>query len=321
MIAATSPLSLVISEIRELTPRIRAFKLRAIHGQELPLVPAGSHIAIKVRLANGANDIRHYSLCNNPLQRDYYEIAVLCESNGRGGSQFIFDNVKEGMQLESAIPTHNFHLHADASPAILIAGGIGITPIMSIAYTLASRGRRFQLHYAGRSKNEMAFVEDIQQHFAANTHWYPADEHTRMDIMNLLADAPSNALFYACGPQKMLGDIETSARLLGIDKDRIQTEYFMADDADNNSELLLELAYSNKLIKVAADQPLLNALRDAGVNAAFDCCVGDCGTCAVKILEGEADHRDHVLSDAQKAEGMICLCVSRAKSDTLVIAL
>lgn len=321
MTAATETLTLTISEIRELTPRIRAFRLRATSGQELPLVSAGSHIAIKVQLANGKNDIRHYSLCNNPLQRDYYEIAVLRESPGRGGSHFIFENLKEDMQVESGIPTNNFHLHADASPAILIAGGIGITPIMSIAYTLASRGRRFQLHYAGRSKNEMAFADDLQQQFATKVHLYPADEHARMDIMNLLADAPGNTLFYACGPQKMLDDIEISARLLGIAKDRIQTEHFAADDADKNRELLLELAYSNKLIKVAADQPLLNAVRNAGINAAFDCCVGDCGTCAVKILEGEAEHRDHVLSDAQKADGMICLCVSRAKGDKLVIAL
>lgn len=321
MIAATEPLSLVISEIRELGPRIRTYKLRSADGQELPLVSAGSHIAINIQLANDKSEVRHYSLCNNPLQRDYYEIAVLRENKGRGGSQFIFENFKVGTLLKCGVPTNNFHLHADASPAILIAGGIGITPIISITYTLASRGRRFQLHYAGRSKNEMAFVEDIQKHFAANVYWYPADENARMDIMNLLADAPGNALFYACGPQKMLADIETSARLLGIAKDRIQTEHFTTEDADNNRELLLELAYSNKLIKVAADQPLLNAVRDAGINAAFDCCVGDCGTCAVKILEGEAEHRDHVLSDAQKADGMICLCVSRAKGDKLVVAL
>lgn len=321
MIAITEPLALTISEMRELTPRIRAFRLRSTHGQELPLASAGSHIAFKIPLANGKSDIRHYSLCHNPLQRDYYEIAVLRENEGRGGSQFIFENFKEGMQLECTVPTNNFHLHADASPAILIVGGIGITPIISIAYTLASRGRRFQLHYAGRSKSEMAFVEDIQKHFAANVYWYPADENARMDIMNLLADVPGNALVYACGPQKMLADIDTSARLLGIAKDRIQTEHFTTADADNNRELLLELAYSNKLIKVAAGQPLLNAVRDAGINAAFDCCVGDCGTCAVKILEGEAEHHDHVLNDTQKAEGMICLCVSRAKGDKLVIAL
>jgi ferredoxin-NADP reductase len=223
--------------------------------------------------------------------------------------------------LECGIPSNNFHLHADASPAILIAGGIGITPIISIAHTLALRGRRFQLHYAGRSKNDMAFVDELQKNFPRNTYVYAADEQQRLDIMSVLADAPSNTLFYACGPQKMLADIETSARMLGIDKDRIQMEHFAAEKSANDKAVVLELAHSNKLVKATADQSLLSALRDAGVNVNFDCCVGDCGTCAVKILEGEAEHRDHVLSDAQKAQGFICVCVSRAKGEKLVLAL
>ncbi|RYG01852.1 MAG: iron-sulfur cluster-binding domain-containing protein, partial [Chitinophagaceae bacterium] len=152
-------------------------------------------------------------------------------------------------------------------------------------------------------------------------HIYPADEGIVLDIMHEMANASGNTLFYACGPREMLDDIETCSRLLGITKDRIQTEKCTYDNEAQDMPLVLELAYSNKLINVSADQPLLKAVRDAGVDADFDCCVGDCGSCAVKILEGEAEHRDHVLSDAQKADGFICLCVSRAKSDKLVLAL
>jgi ferredoxin-NADP reductase len=245
----------------------------------------------------------------------------LLEENGKGGSKFIVNNFAVGTLLECGIPSNNFHLHADASPAILIAGGIGIAPIISIAHTLALRGRRFQLHYAGRSKNEMAFVDELQKNCARNLYIYATDESQRLDIMQTLADAPSNTLFYACGPQKMLAEIETCARMLGIDKDRIQTEHFAAEKETNDKAVVLELAHSNRLINARGDQPLLAALRDAGVNVNFDCCVGDCGTCAVKILEGEAEHRDHVLSDAQKAQGFICVCVSRAKGDKLVLAL
>jgi ferredoxin-NADP reductase len=321
MTSAQPKVLLTVSRVRQLTPRIRAYELRSPVGTELPLVTAGSHIAIPIQLANGKTDFRHYSICSNNMQRDFYEIAVLREEESRGGSRFIFDHFQQGTQLECDFPTTNFHLHADASPAILIAGGIGITPIISIAHTLALRGRRFQLHYAGRSKSEMAFVDELQAQFARQLHIYSADENQRLDIMHVLGDAPSNALFYACGPHKMLADIETSAHMLAIAKDRIQIEHFAAEHSDQDTALVLELAYSNKLINVNTNQPLLNAVRDAGIEVNFDCCVGDCGSCAVKILEGEAEHRDHVLSDAQKAQGFICLCVSRAKGDKLVIAL
>ena len=314
-------LRLTVAQIKPLSPRIYRYQLRATSGSELPLITAGSHIAIPVTLNNGKQDFNHYSICSNPNQREFYEIAVMLESNGCGGSQFIISNAEVGTLLECGIPSNNFHLHADASPAILIAGGIGITPIISIAHTLALRGRRFKLHYAGRSKREMAFVDELQKTFARNFFIYAANESQRLDIMQVLADAPSNTLFYACGPQKMLADIETSARMLGIDKDRIQMEHFAAEKAANDKTVVLELAHSNRLINARANQSLLTALRDAGVNVHFDCCVGDCGTCAVKILEGEAEHRDHVLSDAQKAQGFMCVCVSRAKSDKLVLAL
>lgn len=314
-------LSLIITQVTQLTPHIYHYQLRATSGAELPLITAGSHIAIPVTLKNGKQDFHHYSICSNPNQREYYEIAVLREENGAGGSPFIMDNFVVGTLLECGMPSNNFHLHADASPTILIAGGIGITPIISIAHTLALRGRRFQLHYAGRRKTEMAFVDELQKNFPRNSYFYAADEHQRLDILSALADAPSNTLFYACGPQKMLADLETSARMLGIDKDRIQTEHFAAEKSAHDKAVVLELAHSNKLINARADQSLLTALRDAGVNVNFDCCVGDCGTCAVKILEGEAEHRDHVLSDAQKAQGFMCVCVSRAKSDKLVLAL
>ena len=314
-------LSLRIAQITQLTPRIYAYKLRAASGADLPLITAGSHIAIPVTLNNGKQDFHHFSIYSNPNQREFYEIAVLLEEDSSGSSQFIINHFAVGTLLECDLPSNNFQLHADASPAILIAGGIGITPIISLAHTLALRGRRFQLHYAGRSKSEMVFVNELQKIFTRNIYIYATDENQRLDIMNVLADASSNTLFYACGPQKMLADIETYARMLGIDKDRIQTEYFAVETSKNDKAVVLELAHSNRLINARADQPLLAALRDAGVNINFDCCVGDCGTCAVKILEGEAEHRDHVLSNAQKAQGFICVCVSRAKSEKLVLAL
>jgi ferredoxin-NADP reductase len=317
----TGKLTLVVSAIHILTPRIRAYELRAPNGGELPLVTAGSHLAIPVVLGDGRTDVRQYSICSNPGQRDFYRIAVLRENAAHSGSIFIHDNFSVGMQLHCALPKNNFHLHADASPAVFIAGGIGITPIIAMAHTLATRGRRFSLHYAGRSKSEMAFVEELQQDFNRQVQLYPADEKIRMDVMHVLADAPGNAHFYVCGPQRLLDETMSAASALGIAKDRIQREHFHAEKFAGDKPVVLELARSNKVINAGADQSLLAALRDAGVHVNFDCCVGDCGTCAVKVLEGEPEHRDHVLSDAAKAKGRMCVCVSRARGEKLVLDL
>ena len=159
MVEKADSLILVISDIRQITPRIRVYTLRNPHGAELPLFTAGAHLGVAVTI-NGSQTSRSYSICSNPIDRSQYQIAVLREDMGRGGSLFIHNEFREGKEIECSNATNNFHLHADASPAVFIAGGIGITPIIAMMHTLSLRGRRFSLHYAGRSKNEMAFVED-----------------------------------------------------------------------------------------------------------------------------------------------------------------
>ena len=313
-------LSLLISDIRESTPEISVHQLRNKDGGDLPLVTAGAHLEIPVQLDSRKSELRKYFLCSNPNQRDIYEIAVPQE-NLDGVKSLSGFNTVLGAEIKCNLPANNFHLHADASPAVLIAEHIGIAPILTIAYTLAARGRRFTLHYSGSSETEMAFLDELQNKFPRQIHIYLANEAQQIDTMHVLAEAPGNTVFYACGSTKMLETIENCARALGISKDRIQQEYFSWGEPEEDKAVVLELAYSNKLLQVRADQPLLAALRDAGVPAHFDCCVGDCGTCAVKILEGEAEHRDHVLSDAQKAEGFICVCVSRSKTEKLVLAI
>jgi ferredoxin-NADP reductase len=314
-------LSLVINNIRQLTPHICAYELRDIEGRDLPLITAGAHLQVPVLLENQTLELRRYSICSNPALRDNYEIAVLKEKTGHGSSAAVHNIFAIGMQLNCEPPCNNFQLHADSSPAILIAGGIGITAIKPMAQTLAARGRRFQLHYSGRSLNEMAFSDTLAGEFGSYFFAYPADENKRMNIMQLLSDAPHNALFYVCGPQKLMDDVYSSATLLGIAKDRIQSEQFNVGKSAVDKAIIVELARSNKLIQVAADQPILSALRDAGVAVNFDCCVGDCGTCAVKMISGEAEHRDHVLKDQERADGIICICVSRAKSDHIILDL
>ena len=314
-------LPLVISSIRQLTPRIRAYELRDPKGNELPLITAGAHLQIPVLMQDKTLALRQYSICSNPAQRDLYEIAVLREDAGRGGSIALHEFFYLGLQLNCELPTNHFHLHSDASPAILIAGGIGITPIKPMAQTLSARGRRLQLHYAGRSLKEMAFSDCLQREYGSNFFAYPASENKRLDIMNLLGGAPHNAQFYVCGPRKLIDEVFNCATLLGITRDRIQSEQFTLTKVLTDKAVVVELARSNKIINVSADQPVLAALRNAGAKVNFDCCVGDCGACAVKVIEGEVEHRDHVLSDKDRAEGMMCICVSRAKTETLMLDL
>ena len=310
-------LQLRISRVRQLTPRIKAYELRTLDNSELPLAGAGSHLQIEYR----PGEFRPYSICSNPLAREFYEIAVLCEPEGRGGSQFIHEQFAEGQLLGVPAAANHFPLHSDSSPAVLIAGGIGIAPIKAMAHTLLLRGRRFSLHYAGRSRNEIAFLAELEALFTRQLSVYAGDESRRLDMMALMAEAPSNTQFYCCGPQAMLADFETCANALGIAADRLHSERFAPAKFADDQPVVLELVRSNKIIQVRAEQPLLDALRAAGVAVNFDCCVGECGTCAVTVLEGEPDHRDHALSDAARANGKICLCVSRAKSETLVLDL
>ncbi|MES2675213.1 MAG: PDR/VanB family oxidoreductase [Pseudomonadota bacterium] len=314
-------LALVISNIRQLTSRIRAYELRDPEGRDLPFITAGAHLQVPVLLENQQTELRPYSICSNPACRDSFEIAVLKENSDRGGSTAVHNIYELGMQLNCETPANNFQLHADSSPAILIAGGIGITAIKPMAQTLALRGRRFQLHYAGRNLSEMAFSDELAGELGERFFAYPAEQNKRINIMQLLSDAPHNALFYLCGPQKLMAEVYNSATLLGITKDRIQSEQFSVQQAAEDKAIVVELARSNKLIQVAADQPILSALRDAGIPLNFDCCVGDCGTCAVKMIAGVAEHRDHTLNDQEHADGMICICVSRAKSDHIILDL
>lgn len=314
-------LSLVITRIQQLTPRIRHYELRNTDGQDLPLIAAGAHLTIPITDASGRGVVRQYSICSDPTRRDIYEIAVLAEQKNNSYGQQLQDIFTLGMTFICEPPSNHFPLHADTSPSLLLAGGIGIAALKPMAQTLARRGRRFQLHYAGRSRREMAFSDTLGDEFGKQFFCYPADEELRMDVMQLLSGAPHNIMVYVCGPRSLIDATYSAASALGISSDRIHSESFAPQKSTQDKPLILELLRSNKLLQVAADQPLLAAIQAAGVAADFDCCVGECGTCAVKIIEGEADHRDSVLSDAARKAGMICICVSRARSEKLVLDL
>lgn len=312
-------LTLVVSGIRQLTPWVRAIELRDIAGNSLPAFSAGAHIRIPIQLDDGSTIYRHYSICSNPLRRDIYEIAVLREEEGRGGSRRLQDVIELGMLLHCDQPNNFFPLHSEHKPALFIAGGIGITPIKPMVQTLANNGIAFSLHYAGKSKREMPFLDRLQREYPTQLHVYAKDEQQRLNIHSVLAELDSATEIYVCGPARLIDAVYASASELGIDSTRIHSERFSAAPANNERSLQLSLAKSQQLIAVSGTDSILDAVEKVGITAEFDCRTGVCGACAVKVLEGEVEHRDSVLSDADKAEGYMCICVSRAKSDTLVL--
>jgi ferredoxin-NADP reductase/predicted pyridoxine 5'-phosphate oxidase superfamily flavin-nucleotide-binding protein len=221
-------LTLVVASMRQMTSRVRAYELRTPDGSDLPAVEAGAHLAVPVRLSNGAVVTRQYSLIKHPQLRDMYEIAVLREDSGRGGSDAIHSAWQIGTRLALDKPANQFPLHDDGRPAVLIAGGIGITPMISMAHELKVRGNGFELHYSGRAADDMAYRDLLAGDFPEQLHLYfsRAASGTRIDIASVLRSAARDAVFYVCGPGRLIEAARAGARKLGISADRVKYESF-----------------------------------------------------------------------------------------------
>jgi ferredoxin-NADP reductase len=219
-------LELVISGVRQLTPRVRAYELRDPDGGDLPPVTAGAHLQVPVRLASGELTERHYSIASNPARPDAYEIAVLREEEGRGGSRAVHDSFAIGTVLRTGRPENHFPLHEDDTPAVLIAGGIGITAIKPMAQALEARGTAFEMHYAGQSRRDMAFRDRLERQLQERLSIYAKEDDERVDLEAALRDAPANALVYICGPDRLVAGVMAAARAVGFARDRIRLERF-----------------------------------------------------------------------------------------------
>jgi ferredoxin-NADP reductase/predicted pyridoxine 5'-phosphate oxidase superfamily flavin-nucleotide-binding protein len=319
-VMGSGPLELVISGLRQLTPRVRAFELRDPNGAKLPVVSAGSHLQFPMQLENGKEKICHYSICSNPARRDAYEIAVLREDGGEGGSIAVHEQFGIGQVLNCELPQNNFPMHDDTRPALLIAGGIGITPIKAMAQAFKDRGSDIHLHYSGRNAQEMAFRDRLVREFKTEMTVYSSLEQERLNIERVLNDAPDNAVIYVCGPGRLIDAVVRVAGELQIEPERIRFERFGATMSADARPIQLDLRRSGKQIEVAADQTILDAMLEAGVDSAFSCRAGNCKSCAVKVLDGEPEHRDSALSMTERSDyQLFCPCVSRAKSDRLVL--
>ncbi|CAH1213100.1 conserved hypothetical protein [Candidatus Nitrotoga sp. BS] len=318
--AGNGPLPLVVSGVRQLTPRVRAYELRHSEGELLPEVQAGAHLQLPVTLKSGEPVLHHYSICSNPKRRDIYEVAVLKEPQGQGGSLSIHDNLQLGQQLNCALPTNYFSPHKDDANAVLIAGGIGITPIKAMAQTLKCKGVEFSLHYAGRTLGEMAFRDCLQCEFAKELTVYSAELKQRMDILTIMQRAPADAMFYVCGPASLIESVIATAVQLVIAPERVRYERFSAVKVNDAKAVTLELVRSKRIIHVVAGQSLLDAMLAKGLELSFSCKTGECKSCVLKVLGGEPRHLDNCLTeDERNKQKMFCPCVSRSHSTNLYL--
>lgn len=296
------------------TPEIRRFVLEGGDGGELPPMTPGSHIDI--HLAPGL--VRQYSICNGPDDRDGYVIAVKRELQSRGGSSRMHGLVA-GDFLEIGLPRNNFPLAEDAQRHLLIAGGIGITPLFSMARHVAARGGSFLLHYFVRSPQHVAFRNMLGTKELSSS----VTIHAGLDavatgdrLAELLAVPDGGTHLYVCGPGPFMEAAIAAALARGWPTARIHREYFGAvpiDRAGEDGSFDVRLAASGRTIRVATDETIVQALQREGVQADISCEQGICGICVTRVLEGMPDHRDSFLTDEEKRAGdRMCICVSRS---------
>jgi ferredoxin-NADP reductase/predicted pyridoxine 5'-phosphate oxidase superfamily flavin-nucleotide-binding protein len=222
----SGPLALKITATRQRSERVRSYELRAVDGSDLPEVEAGSHLRIPVRLINGKLVDRQYSISSDPAQRQYYEIAVLQEQEGRGGSKAVHDSFTLGTRLNADFPANQFALHSDNRPAVLIAGGIGITPLRSMAYSLTANGNDVDMHYACRTEDDFVFKSELEQIFGKRLHLYNSANKEFLSLPALLKELSDQAIVYVCGPQGLINAVKEEARVNDIAADRVRFELF-----------------------------------------------------------------------------------------------
>ncbi|MGI4837876.1 MAG: PDR/VanB family oxidoreductase [Janthinobacterium lividum] len=283
---------------------------------------AGSHIDL--HLPGGL--VRSYSLMNCSSERNRYVVAVLNDRNSRGGSRWLHEQLKVAAPLSISVPRNNFPLDESAAHSVLVAGGIGITPLYSMCLRLLALGKSVELIYCVRSRHEAALLDALAQLGLRATYHFDDEQGAAPDLLALLRGRPADAHFYCCGPAPMLTAFEQATEALG--HGHVHIERFAAIAAPEIAEAKplqgyeVVLSASAQTLLVPPGQSLLDALLDAGVEVEYSCCEGICGACETRVLEGEVEHYDSVLSRAQRESNKVMMvCVSRSCGGRLVLDL
>jgi tetrachlorobenzoquinone reductase len=297
---------------------VKQFELRSLDGAPLPDFTAGAYVDL--HLSNGL--VRSYSLTNAQSERHRYVIGVGRDRNSRGGSRYMHDSVKAGDIIQISPPRNNFPLREDSPASVLIAGGIGITPIIGMLRRLEDLGKPWTLHYGARSRRVAGFLDLLAAH-ERSVHFTFEDETGGgfIDMDRIVGSAHAGTDFYCCGPTGMLAAFETATA--GIPTERVHVEYFSPRELPSVSGgFIVELAKSGRSMAVPAGLTILAALEAAGIAVQNSCRQGVCGTCETRVISGVPDHRDSILSDDERALGKtMMICCSGSKSPRLVLDL
>lgn len=331
MASDPTTLRLRVAEARELNPLVRLFRLRADDGAALPGFEAGAHIRVRVDLGNGQSDWRHYSLIDfaagGQSAPAEYLIAVRKEAAGRGGSRFMHERLREGDTLEAEPPKNDFPLHGGAGRAVLLAGGIGITPLLAMAHRLAALGRDFALHCCNRSAARAAYRARLRAAAFAERVFFHDDDGPpaqRIDLAATIGEPAPGRQLYVCGPKGFIEAVRTTARTRGWPEARVHFECFTGalPPVEEAGSFEVQLRSSGRVVRVPATLSVVDALAAEGIEIPVSCAQGVCGTCLTRVLEGEVAHHDLFLTPAeQAANDQFLPCCSRARSPRLVLDL
>jgi dimethylamine monooxygenase subunit B len=313
-----SSLQLRVAAVNDIAPGLRHLRLEDVNSAELPPSATGGHI--QLLLKGERRDFRNaYSLVSKPGQQDAYEIIVRRVPESRGGSAYVHETLKAGDVLTTSWPANMFAPALSARRHLLIAGGIGITPFISYARAFAGKGVDYELHLCCRESEKSVFAPWFAEPGKVFTHW-EAPGH-QLDIPELLSRQPAGTHLYVCGPATLNEQVLAAAKAAGWPANHVHCESF-GGHALGGKPFRAVASRSGIEVEVGAEETLLEALENAGVSVPCMCRGGVCGVCVTEVLDGEPEHRDHFLSDEEKASGKkVMPCVSRAKSTSLVLDL
>lgn len=316
MDAVTGTLDLRLTAIRYAAQDTNLYEFRRPDGGALEAVAPGAHIDL--HLPNGM--MRQYSLVTADGDPAAYVVGVRRDRVSRGGSIYIHDKLRVGEILKVGGPRNNFPLAEDAPHSVLIAGGIGITPIWCMAQRLLKLGRSFDLHYASRARAEAAFLAELSALPQAHLH-FDDEVGGFLNVAAIVAEAPADAHLYCCGPAPMLAAFEAAAK--DRPRDHVHVEYFSAaETAATEGGYVVELRKSGKELVVPEGKTLLDVLLEAGVDVMYSCQEGVCGACETAVISGTPDHRDAILTEKERVESKtMMVCCSGSKSSRLVLDL
>ncbi|RZS86611.1 PDR/VanB family oxidoreductase [Pigmentiphaga kullae] len=311
--------TVVVHAIRLEAEGIVSVELRAVLGESLPRFSAGAHLDLHL-----PNDmVRSYSLCSSPADRSRYVVGVMNDRKSRGGSRYIHEHLRVGSRIDISGPRNHFELDEGAKSSVLVAGGIGVTPILCMFDRLRDIGRPVELIYCARSRRVAAFVTELSMSDSPVTLHFDDETGHAARLPELLKGRDSDAHYYCCGPAPMLEAFEAACRDLGYAN--VHIERFAAADEVESSQKSgydVHLKQSGRTLNVFPGIVLLDALLDVGIDLPYSCREGICGACEVKVLEGTPDHRDFILSERERTDGKVMMpCVSGCRGAALTLDL